>query len=156
MTEPLRDLRHLLTGRHRTLVEAGQPFQSVGVGAGEGITCHRCLVGHQHILVPSGSARRDLDPAGLAHPSQAHAARLAPYVDPHLARRQAGEKHPVHDFLFGYYSQRPAQLLRWHPGYGVRLADATEFDGLKGYRDGAVTDDTSPRSDRSWRRPAGC
>jgi hypothetical protein len=23
----------------------------------------------------------------------------------------------VHDFLFGYYSQRPAQLLRWSPGF---------------------------------------
>lgn len=69
----------------------------------------------------------------------AHAARLAPYVEPHLARRQAGENHPVHDFLFGYYSQRPAQLLRWHPGYGVRLAEAASYDGLKGYQEGAVT-----------------
>lgn len=71
----------------------------------------------------------------------AHAARLAPYVEPHLARRERGEKHPVHDFLFCYYSQRPAQLLRWHPGYGVRLVDAREYAGLKGYRDGAVTDE---------------
>ena len=63
----------------------------------------------------------------------AHVARLAPYVEPHLARREAGEKHPVHDFLFSYYSQRPAQLVRWHPGYGVRLADAPAYDGLKGY-----------------------
>lgn len=63
----------------------------------------------------------------------AHAARLAPYVEPHLARRARGEQHPVHDFLFGYYSQRPAQLLRWHPGYGVRLADAAAYEGLKGY-----------------------
>ncbi len=69
----------------------------------------------------------------------AHAARLAPYVEPHLARRQAGEQHPVHDFLFVYYSQRPAQLLRWHPGFGVRLVDAAAYDGLKGYRDGTVT-----------------
>jgi hypothetical protein len=46
----------------------------------------------------------------------AHRARLAPYVEPHLARRAAGEKHPVHDFLFTYYSFRPAQLLRWQPG----------------------------------------
>jgi hypothetical protein len=46
----------------------------------------------------------------------AHRARLAPYVEPHLARRATGIKHPVHDFLFTYYAQRPAQLLRWHPG----------------------------------------
>ena len=30
--------------------------------------------------------------------------------------------HPVEDFLFTYYSQRPAALRRWHPGYGVALA----------------------------------
>jgi hypothetical protein len=45
----------------------------------------------------------------------AHRARLTPYVGPHLERRAAGLRHPVHDFLFTYYSYRPAQLLRWHP-----------------------------------------
>ncbi|WP_017934084.1 hypothetical protein [Nocardioides sp. Iso805N] len=46
----------------------------------------------------------------------AHRERLLPYVAPHLARRKAGIKHPVHDFLFTYYAFRPAQLLRWTPG----------------------------------------
>ncbi|GAA1411716.1 hypothetical protein GCM10009662_52640 [Catellatospora coxensis] len=41
----------------------------------------------------------------------------------HLARRRDGVKHPVHDFLFTYYSHRPAQLRRWHPGHGVLLRD---------------------------------
>ncbi|WP_208542907.1 3-methyladenine DNA glycosylase [Nocardioides euryhalodurans] len=72
--------------------------------------------------------------------SAAHVERLAPYVGPHLARRRAGEKHPVHDFLFSYYSQRPAQLLRWHPGFGVRLLDAPEYADLKGYADGTVSE----------------
>lgn len=58
-----------------------------------------------------------LPTAELAARSAAHRARLAPYVEPHLARRSRGEKHPVHDFLFGYYSQRPAALLRWSPGF---------------------------------------
>lgn len=71
----------------------------------------------------------------------AHAERLAPLVGPHLARREARTPHPVHDFLFTYYSYRPAQLLRWHPGFGVRLEDAPEYDDVKGYADGAVTDD---------------
>jgi hypothetical protein len=53
-----------------------------------------------------------------------HRERLAPYVEPHLARRARGEKHPVHDFLFGYYSQRPAQLLRWSPGFPHEGSDA--------------------------------
>lgn len=67
-----------------------------------------------------------------------HRARLAPYVEPHLARREAGVAHPVHDFLFTYYAQRPTQLLRWHPGFGVLVEDAPELDGLKGYDGGAV------------------
>ncbi len=71
----------------------------------------------------------------------AHEARIDAFVAPHLARREARVKHPVHDFLFTYYSHRPAQLRRWHPGYGVALADAPEYDGLKGYADGTVTAD---------------
>ena len=51
----------------------------------------------------------------------AHRARLAPYVEPHLARRQAGEKHPVHDFLFTYYSFSPAKLLDWRRTVNVTL-----------------------------------
>src|SRR6187551_3409168 len=71
--------------------------------------------------------------------AEAHAARVDAFVAPHLERREARVKHPVHDFLFTYYSQRPARLRRWHPGYGVRLADAPAYDRLKGYADGAVT-----------------
>ena len=70
-----------------------------------------------------------------------HAARVDAYVTPHLERREARVKHPVHDFLFTYYSQRPAQLRRWHPGVGTALAGAPEYAGLKGYaeRDGLVS-----------------
>jgi hypothetical protein len=69
----------------------------------------------------------------------AHRARLAPYVEPHLARRGARVKHPVNDFLFTYCSYRPAQLLRWHPGFGVALEDSSEYEALRGYADGTVT-----------------
>ena len=65
--------------------------------------------------------------------ADAHAARVDEWVLPHLARRRQGVKHPVHDFLFTYYSQRPAALRRWHPGWGVVLLDAPEYAGLKGY-----------------------
>jgi hypothetical protein len=65
--------------------------------------------------------------------ADAHAARVDAFVEPHVARRQTRTKHPVHDFLFTYYSHRPAQLRRWHPGYGVGLADASEHASLKGY-----------------------
>lgn len=72
--------------------------------------------------------------------AEAHAARVDHFVRPHLARRADQVKHPVHDFLFTYYSQRPAQLRRWHPGFGVALEDADEYVGLKGY--GALGFDT--------------
>jgi hypothetical protein len=65
--------------------------------------------------------------------ADAHAARVDAFVEPHLARRAEKVAHPVHDFLFTYYSQRPAQLRRWHPGFGVGLAEASEYAGLKGY-----------------------
>ena len=53
--------------------------------------------------------------------AEAHRRRVGAFIEPHLARRRTGEKHPVHDFLFTYYSYRPAQLRRWHPGFGVTL-----------------------------------
>jgi len=46
----------------------------------------------------------------------AHEARVDALVAAHLARRSRGEKHPVEDFLFSYYSLRPGQLRRFHPG----------------------------------------
>lgn len=74
-----------------------------------------------------------------------HYERVDAVLAPHLQRQARGERHPVMDFLFTYYSLRPAQLRRWHPGYGVRLLDASEYAGLRGYdeRNGAVT--VSPR-----------
>ncbi|MDR7253507.1 hypothetical protein J2X46_002497 [Nocardioides sp. BE266] len=74
-----------------------------------------------------------LSPAEWRPLADAHAARVDALVEPHLARRAGQVKHPVHDFLFTYYSQRPAQLRRWHPGFGIALEDAPEHAGLKGY-----------------------
>jgi hypothetical protein len=55
----------------------------------------------------------------------AHERRADGWLAPHLARRRAGARHPVEDFLFTYYSHRPARLRRWHPGAGVALAEAS-------------------------------
>ncbi|HKE67495.1 MAG TPA: 3-methyladenine DNA glycosylase [Micromonosporaceae bacterium] len=59
----------------------------------------------------------------------AHEARVDAWVGAHRDRRTVGRKHPVEDFLFTYYSWRPRQLRRWHPGADVTLvgADAVEF-----------------------------
>ncbi|MGV9724416.1 3-methyladenine DNA glycosylase [Nocardia beijingensis] len=69
----------------------------------------------------------------------AHRARLDDLVGPYLERRTQGSSHPVIDFLFTYYGHKPAQLRRWHPGYGIGLADAAEYRGARGYHH-VVTD----------------
>jgi hypothetical protein len=74
-----------------------------------------------------------LEPEEWTQRAEAHAARVDAFVQPHLERRASSIKHPVHDFLFTYYSQRPAQLRRWHPGFGVALADAPAYTSLRGY-----------------------
>ncbi|WP_125616822.1 3-methyladenine DNA glycosylase [Specibacter cremeus] len=53
--------------------------------------------------------------------AEAHRERVATYADPYLERRSAARKHPVEDFLFTYYTQKPGALSRWHPGAGVIL-----------------------------------
>jgi hypothetical protein len=57
-----------------------------------------------------------------------HRGRLGPFADERVARTARGEKHPVHDFLFEYYSYRPAHLLRWTPGPDVLLEGARPED----------------------------
>jgi hypothetical protein len=68
------------------------------------------------VLLPEGEWRRRM---------AVHEARVDQLIGEHLARRGAGVKHPVADFLFTYYSHRPAQLRRWHPGAGVILAGSS-------------------------------
>lgn len=64
----------------------------------------------------------------------AHIERSGRYALPFAARRERGEKHPVEDFLFTYYTLKPGQFMRWHPGTGVILLDAAERAGWKFYR----------------------
>jgi hypothetical protein len=73
----------------------------------------------------------------------AHRARVDALLAGHLERARRGERHPVEDFLFTYYSLRPAQLRRWHPGAGVALLDAHERAAWRDHVgvDGAVTID---------------
>jgi hypothetical protein len=57
----------------------------------------------------------------------AHEARVDAWVAGHRERAQVAAKHPVEDFLFTYYSFRPARLRRWHPGAGVVLGGARDY-----------------------------
>jgi len=77
--------------------------------------------------------REVLDAPSWRARRSAHEERVDVWVGPHLERRRVREAHPVEDFLFTYYSQRPAALRRWHPGFGTVLEDAEEYVGLRGY-----------------------
>jgi hypothetical protein len=52
----------------------------------------------------------------------AHWALVAPHADAFVDRRSRGLQHPVHDFLFTYYSFAPAKLKQWVPAIGEVLA----------------------------------
>ncbi len=69
---------------------------------------------------------------GRAH---AHHARGHELLGGHRYPSSRGIKHPVEDFLFDYYSYRPYQLRRWHPGVGVELIGGQdEYANVRGYR----------------------
>ena len=77
----------------------------------------------------------------------AHEVRVDGWLAGHRERRSRGLAHPVEDFLFEYYSFRPYQLRRWHPGHGVVLAGGAAVE-LLGWRDyqgvpGGVAVDTA-------------
>lgn len=64
----------------------------------------------------------------------AHEERAGTYALPFADRRERGHVHPVEDFLFTYYTLKPGQFMRWHPGAGVILMDAAERLSWKYYR----------------------
>ncbi|WP_406052754.1 3-methyladenine DNA glycosylase [Kribbella sp. NBC_00889] len=92
-----------------------------------------------------------LSPAEWTSYETAHRNRVEALVSGHLERRRRREAHPVEDFLFTYYPTRPNQLRVWHPGPGVRLLGATQYDGRRGYKyvDGAASVDPAEAERRA-------
>ncbi|GAA4627167.1 hypothetical protein GCM10023113_27040 [Cellulomonas oligotrophica] len=72
--------------------------------------------------LPPGAGPTVLEPAAWQPLADAHAARADAFTVGHRERRSRHERHAIEDFLYEYYPTRPAQLRRWHPGAGVRLA----------------------------------
>jgi hypothetical protein len=69
--------------------------------------------------------------------AESHRQRISAYTAPLRDLHSAGVRHPVHDFLFSYYSLTPGALERWHPGAGVVLAadpGASPADASGGWR----------------------
>jgi hypothetical protein len=60
-----------------------------------------------------------------------HEQRVLVWTDPRQQRAARGEKHPVEDFLFEYYSYRASWLKRWHPGPDVVLLGETACEYLR-------------------------
>jgi hypothetical protein len=86
----------------------------------------------------------------------AHQARADAFTTAHRERSARGQKHPVDDFLFTYYSYKPAVLRRWHPGEAVELESAADtprsawrwyVDGVR--RDSLAVDGASYRAAKS-------
>jgi hypothetical protein len=66
----------------------------------------------------------------------AHEVRVDRWTAAHRERRRRGETHPVHDFLFSYYSLAPGRLRRWHPGPAVALAGPAPHSAWRWYATG--------------------
>ncbi|WP_154604795.1 MULTISPECIES: 3-methyladenine DNA glycosylase [Arthrobacter] len=87
-------------------------------------------------MTAAATPHQHLDHATWQARAAAHQKRVDRYAVPYLARRSSGQKHPVEDFLFTYYTQKPGQLRRWHPGAGTVLHGDAAADrlGWKFYR----------------------
>lgn len=91
-----------------------------------------------------------LDAARWRARQAAHAARADALTAGHRARRAAGARHAIDDFLYDYYGTRPAVLRRWHPGAGVALApDPAEPTPHAGWRWYATDADGTVGLDRA-------
>ena len=80
-------------------------------------------------LIPPAAAShrqhlRHLDAAEWVPRERAHQARADALTAAHRERRSRHETHPIEDFLWTYYSVKPSELRRWHPGAGVVLTGA--------------------------------
>ena len=77
-------------------------------------------------------------PADVWRPlADAHAARVDALTAGHRERRGRDAAHPIEDFLWRYYSFRPASLRHWLPVAGTGLRDAPERAGDKFHRGAA-------------------
>lgn len=73
------------------------------------------------LLTDQAETTRTLRRAEWTETKRHHEEKLSAILDPYLEKRSRQIKDPVTDFLFEYYHFRPAQLMRWSPGAGIRL-----------------------------------
>lgn len=56
-----------------------------------------------------------------------HSDLMGVYADAFVARRGKGQSHPVHDFMFTYYSCSPTKLKQWVPSFQQELVVTPEL-----------------------------
>jgi len=71
---------------------------------------------------------------------ESHRQRVGPHAEAFVQRRARGEKHPVWDFLFTYYSFSPGKLTTWVPA----LSETAQWANIS----------TSAGETISWEWPA--
>lgn len=65
---------------------------------------------------------------------RAHIARADQLTAARRTRAATGEGDPIEDFLFDYYGVKPRHLRIWHPGVGVRLENARQWQNRRWYQ----------------------
>jgi hypothetical protein len=98
------------------------------------------------VAAPSGEV---LEVATWHARRAAHEARVDAWTAGHRERAGRGQRHPVEDFLFTYYSYRPGRLRRWSPGAGVVLRDHPVAPPLVAHPAGAVLPPPTERARRT-------
>lgn len=72
-----------------------------------------------------------LSPAAWRSRQAAHQERADALTAGHRERKQAGQKHPIEDFLFTYYPFTPGRMRQWHPGWQAKLTGSdAELDAF--------------------------
>ena len=71
--------------------------------------------------VPPPSIQKLIDPASWQSRAENHRSALSPITSAYRQRKAQGQLHPVHDFLFSYYSFTAGKLEQWHPAVGEVL-----------------------------------
>jgi len=81
------------------------------------------------LSAPAATALTTLAPEAWRAREIAHEGRADALTAAHRERRLRREPHPVEDFLWTYYSVKPNELRRWHPGAGTVLQGAGRLRG---------------------------
>ena len=91
-----------------------------------------CLNGNLPPDVPTPPIPQLTAAASWKSRAETHRQALAPITSAYRKRKAQGTLHPVHDFLFSYYSFTAGKLEQWHPAVGETLtldpSSARSFD----------------------------